>query len=325
MLDFLNIDFTNPLNIIFFLFLLILGSFILIKCCDIFLDSACIIAEKFGISKVVIGLTIVAMGTSIPELTVSLIDAFSSSIDNTASNLGFSNIVGSNISNLLLVLSCGCIFAPIVIKKDNKKNYFIMLALTILLTIFVLFFGEGYQLLRAEAIILSFCIIIYILYLLGGVQYDSNINKDQSKCEQIYKVIIKSIICIIGIAIGGSMVVYAAKGIDYDVSYLIGIDKGLMETLVGLTIVGVGTSLPELVTVFLSSKKGENEISLGNVIGSNIFNIIFVVGLSASITPFKIADYVIIDVFILVFITLFILPFIIKGNLNRKHSILFMS
>jgi cation:H+ antiporter len=136
--------------------------------------------------------------------------------------------------------------------------------------------------------------------------------------------IIKTVACIIGIAMGGYMVVHGAKGIAYNISYALGIDNGLMESLIGLTIVGVGTSLPELVTVLISSKKGENEISLGNVIGSNIFNIIFVVGLSATIAPFKIADYVIIDMLILGVVTLFVLPFIIKGDLNRKHSVLFI-
>ena len=325
MFDFLNINYNNPWNIVVFIFLLILGAFVLIKCCNIFLDSACVIAEKFGISKVIIGLTVVAIGTSIPELTVSLVDSFSSAIDNSASNIGFANIVGSNISNILLVLSFGCIFTPIIIKKENKNNYFIMLALTMLLTVLVLFFGNNYELLRWEGVVLSLCIIMYIIYLVRGAKTQSITFQSETEHERTYKLIIKTVACIIGIAMGGSMVVYGAKGMAYNISYALGIDNGLMESLIGLTIVGVGTSLPELVTVLISSKKGENEIALGNVIGSNIFNIIFVVGLSVTIAPIKIAEYVIIDIFILVFVTLFILPFIIKGYLNRKHSILFIS
>ena len=324
MTNFIN-DLPVSFQIISFLFILVIGAVFLIKCCDIFLDSACVIARKFKIPKVIIGLTIVAIGTSIPELSVSLSDAFSSAVSGSNSNIGFSNVVGSNISNLLLVLSFGCMFSPIIIKKQNKKDYGIMLFVTFALLAFVLWFGNGNEILRWEAIVLSIFIIFYIVYIVLGVKNVSAENDCiEKKEENLLKHVLYIVLCIIGIAVGGKMVVYGAEGIALNISNLLNVEKDMAETLVGLTIVGVGTSLPELVTTLMSSKKGENEIALGNVIGSNIFNIIFVIGLSGSIAPFTISSYMIFDLVVLVFATLFVMFFVFKGKLDKKHSFLFL-
>lgn len=314
-----------PFQIVTYLLILILGAFALIKCCDIFLDNAGVVAKKFKIPKIIIGLTIVAIGTSIPELSVSLSDAFASAKEGSSSNIGFSNVVGSNISNLLLVLSFGCLFSPIITKKQNKKDYGIMFFVTLVLTIFVLFFGNDKEILRWEAIILSSFIILYVMYVVfsvkGDIKREDEINKEKIK---LFKPILFILICIVGIAIGGELVVYGAKGISMNVSSLLGIEKNMAESFIGLTVVGVGTSLPELVTTIMSSKKGENEIALGNVIGSNIFNIIFVIGLSATIAPFTISSYMIIDLFILIFVSAIVMFFVYRGKLNKKHSYLFL-
>ena len=142
---------------------------------------------------------------------------------------------------------------------------------------------------------------------------------------KLLKPILLILACIIGIAVGGELVVSGAKGISMNVSDLLGIDRNMAESFVGLTIVGVGTSLPELVTTVISSKKGENEIALGNVIGSNIFNVIFVAGLSAVIAPYTVSAHMIIDLFILIFASLVVMFFVYRGKLNRKHSYLFLT
>lgn len=313
-----------PFQIIVYLLIFIVGSFCLIKCCDIFLDNTSTVAKKFKIPKIIIGLTIVAIGTSIPELSVSLSDAFASARDGSNSNIGFSNVIGSNISNLLLVLSFGCLFSPIVTKKQNRKDYGFMLFITFLLTIFVLFFGNDKEILRWEAIILSSFIILYVIYIIFSVKGDSVKEETNTENIKILKPILFIAACIVGIAIGGELVVYGAKGISLNVSNILGIDKNMAESFIGLTVVGVGTSLPELVTTVISSKKGENEIALGNVIGSNIFNVIFVVGLSGTIAPFTISRHMVIDLLVLVFVTILVMIFVCKGKLNRGHSYLFL-
>jgi len=315
-----------PFQIIIYLLVFIIGAFCLIRCCNIFLDNTGVVAKKFKIPKIIIGLTIVAIGTSIPELSVSLSDAFASARDGSSSNIGFSNVVGSNISNLLLVLSFGSLFSPIIIKNKNKKDFGVMFFVTLVLTSFALWFGNDKEILRWEAIILSSFIIFYVLYIIFSVKGDivdeGDVNKDNIK---LFVPVLLILVCIIGIAIGGELVVYGAKGISLNISNLLSIDKDMAESLVGLTVVGVGTSLPELVTTIISAKKGENEIALGNVIGSNIFNVIFVVGLSGTIAPFTISSYMIIDLFILIFVTGLVMFFVCRGKLSRKHSYLFLS
>jgi len=189
-----------------------------------------------------------------------------------------------------------------------------------------IFIKDDKEILRWEAIILSSFIIFYVLYIIFSVKGDivdeGDVNKDNIK---LFVPVLLILVCIIGIAIGGELVVYGAKGISLNISNLLSIDKDMAESLVGLTVVGVGTSLPELVTTIISAKKGENEIALGNVIGSNIFNVIFVVGLSGTIAPFTISSYMIIDLFILIFVTGLVMFFVCRGKLSRKHSYLFLS
>ena len=323
--DFIN-NLSTPLQMIAFLLILVIGIFCLIKCCDVFLDCASMIAKKFKIPKIIIGLTIVAMGTSIPELSVAISDSIASALEGSYSNIGFSNVIGSNISNLLLVLSFACLFSPIIIKKQTKKDYGLMFFITIILGLFVLLFGANKQILRWEAIILTSLIIFYIIYILATsknkVVEEVNDEDDNTK---IIKLILLIILSAAGIAIGGELIVYSSKGIALNLSTAANVNQDIAETLVGLTIVAVGTSLPELVTTLIASKKGENDVALGNVIGSNIFNIIFVIGISGTISPFAIANFMIIDLLILISVTMFVMIFIFKGKLDKKHGLLFLS
>ena len=318
-----------PLQIIIFIISLALGAFCLVKFCDIFLDSSSTIAKKFKISPLIIGLTIVAIGTSFPEFAVSVSDSIAVAMNGGNANIAFSNVVGSNVSNLLLVLSFSCLFAPVFIKKESKRDYIVLMLITFLLTLFAFLFGSN-EIKRWESIILVILIFFYFAYIIINVKRD---NKEELKQEEkestqnikMLKPIVLVLLSVAGIALGGELVVYGAKGIALNISDALSIDRNIAETLIGLTIVAVGTSLPELVTTIIASKKGENDMALGNVIGSNIFNIIFVLGISGVIAPFSIASYMNVDLFVLVAATLLVFVFVIKGKLTRKHSIVLIS
>lgn len=274
-----------------FLVFLVVGIFFLVKFCDIFVDSASAIAKKLHISPLIIGLTIVAIGTSCPELAVSVSNAITALKDGTTAEIAIGNVVGSNICNILLVLGFSCLFTPIIVKKSIcKREYPFLLGITVLLVIFGCFFSfGGYQfgITRWEGIILALLIPVYIAFLIYNAKKHP---EDQDEVEEvndmpIVKAIILTIVGALGIAVGGEFVVYGAQHIAVNAATSIGLDRAMVEALVGLTIVAVGTSLPELVTSIVAAKKGQNELALGNVIGSNIFNTIFVLGISSVINP----------------------------------------
>ena len=311
-----------PLQIIVYMLALAIGAFCLVKFCNIFVDSSSGIAKKLGIPPLIVGLTVVAMGTSFPELAVSVSDSISSLMDGSNANIGFSNVVGSNTSNLLLVLAFSSLFAPVLIKKETKRDYFVLLGITLIFTIFALLFGN-FEILRWEAIILVCIIFFYIAYIV--INAKKQIKKDdeivEDKKSNLVKEIVLLLVGIVGVVVGGELVVYGAKGIALNVASSLNVDMALAETLIGLTIVAVGTSLPELVTTIIASKKNENDMALGNVIGSNIFNIIFVLGISATIAPFTISSYMIVDLIVLLVSTVLVFAFVLKGKLTKKHSI----
>ena len=169
-----------PVQILIFTIALALGAFCLVKFCDIFLDSSSTIAKKFKISPLIIGLTVVAIGTSFPEFAVSVSDSVASSMNGGNANIAFSNVVGSNISNLLLVLSFSCLFAPVIIKKSSKRDYVVLTSITLLLTLFALLFGNS-EIKRWESIILVVLIFFYFAYIIFNVKRD---NKDQLANEE---------------------------------------------------------------------------------------------------------------------------------------------
>lgn len=318
-----------PLQIIIFVISLALGAFCLVKFCDLFLDSSSTIAKKFKISPLIIGLTVVAIGTSFPEFAVAVSDSIAVAMNGGNANIAFSNVVGSNISNLLLVLAFSCLFVPVIIKKESKRDYFVLMFITVLLALFAFLFGNN-EIKRWESIILVVLIFAYFTYIIVNVKRD---NKEKLKNEEkenvenikLLKPVLLVLLSIAGIALGGELVVYGAKGIALNISDALSVDRSIAETLIGLTVVAVGTSLPELVTTIIASKKGENDMALGNVIGSNIFNIIFVLGISGVIAPFSIASYMFIDLLVLMAATLLVFVFVLKGKLTRKNSIILIS
>ncbi len=275
--------------------LLVIGFILLIKGADVFVDGASKIARKIGIPSIIVGLTIVSIGTSAPELAISIISALDGN-----GGIAIGNVIGSNMFNALVVLGATSVISPIIFKKTTvKRDYVVDLFATIL--VYILTFGFSMRdgdLSRMDGVILLFICIIYMILLIRIVRGRDLRNENRDENINIFKNIIISIIGIIGIVIGGDMVV--------DNATVIATTLGMSEKLVGLTIVAMGTSLPELVTSIVAAIKGEKEIALGNVLGSNIFNLLLIIGTSSAISPFIVSKSLIVDFIILIISTILI-------------------
>lgn len=278
--------------------LLIIGFLFLIKGADSFVSGSSSIAKIFKVPSLIIGLTIVAFGTSAPEAAVSITAALKGNND-----MAIANVVGSNIFNLLLVVGVSSIINPIKVQKTTiiKEFPFAILASIVLIILSHDTKFQGYNinsLTRADGLILLSLFIIFIYYLIEmAITSKEEMNIEQNNENlSIGKSIIFSILGILGIIIGGDIVVNSASNIA--------LNLGMSQNLVGLTIVAVGTSLPEFVTSIIASKKGESDIAIGNVVGSNLLNILFVLGLSSTINNIQIQPIVFIDMLIMVFITI---------------------
>lgn len=261
------------MEILLQLALLCLGFVMLVKGADWFVDGAAGIATKFKIPQIVIGLTIVAMGTSAPEAAISITAAFKGNADITVGN-----IVGSNILNILIILGLSALITPLtVLKSTVKVDIPFMLAATFLLL------GTGYDgtISFVEGIIFLVVFIAYLSYLFVVALKDRD-NQEEAKELSVIKALLWTIVGLALIVFGSDVTVDAATSIARIL--------GLSERFIGLTIVALGTSLPELFTSVNAARKGNADIAIGNIVGSNIFNILFVVGLSAAIIPVPFAE-----------------------------------
>lgn len=290
--------------------LLLVGFVFLIKGADFFVEGASDLATKFKIPSMIIGLTIVAFGTSAPEAAVSVSSAL------TGSNaIAVSNVVGSNIFNLLAVIGITAILYKINITRESLVQDFpVLLVSSILLLIFI--FTNG-LIDRFEGILLLVLIILYIAYLI----YKSKKESTQMPVGTIHlsttHIVVYIIIGIIGIILGGNMVVNSAKDIAISI--------GMSETLVGLTIVSIGTSLPELITSVTAAYNKKTDIAIGNALGSSIFNILFILGLTTTINPIATTEVMFIDTLImLVFIVITYILAYDKHDFNKKDGIILM-
>ena len=291
--------------------LLIVGFVFLIKGSDFFVDGASSVASLLKIPTIIVGLTIVAFGTSAPEAAVSITSSL------TGSNaMAVSNVIGSNLFNILMVIGISALLGDLLMEKSvlNKDLPFLV-GITLLLAIFIFM---GWNIANIEGIILLLILICYIFYLVKNARK----SKDANMVEKAKLTPLKSAIFIIvglaGIVVGGDLVVNSASNIA--------IALGMSETLVGLTIVAIGTSLPELVTSLTALKKGENQLVIGNVIGSNIFNILFVLGASSAISQIPLDPSMLTDVLFMVGVT--ILCFIFgktQEKYDKKEGIILVS
>lgn len=293
-------------SIIIQIVLLLVGFVFLIKGSDFFVDGASSIASILKIPTIIIGLTIVAFGTSAPEAAVSITSSISGS-----NAMAVSNVIGSNMFNILMVIGLSALLNELLMEKTTlNKDLPFLVAITILFAVFIVI---GWDISNVEGIILLVILLAYIVYLI----YNTRKSKDSNIVEKPKLSGPKSILFIViglaGIIIGGDLVVDSASAIA--------IAFGMSETLVGLTIVAIGTSLPELVTSLTALKKGENQLVIGNVIGSNIFNILFVLGASSAISAIPLASNMLIDVIFMVAVT--ILCFIFgktQDKFDRKEG-----
>ena len=277
--------------------LLVIGFIILIKGADFFVDGASSIAKIAKMPTLLIGLTIVAFGTSAPEAAVSINAALKGSND-----IAIGNIIGSNIFNLLVAVGISAMIRPIKVQKTTIiKEYPLSMysvALLIILSLDNLFAGNDANLLtRGDGLILLLGFGVFMFYLIEMAVLSKEADDEVEEIVKLplSKSIIFSILGLVGIVFGGDMVVKSATDIALHV--------GMSETLVGLTIVAVGTSLPELVTSVTAARKGESDIAIGNIIGSGLFNIFFVLGISATIHPIAVSSKLIFDFIILAIVT----------------------
>lgn len=259
---------------------LILGFVMLVKGADWFVDGAAGIADHFGIPQLVIGLTIVAMGTSAPETAVSITAAFKGSADIT-----IGNVVGSNILNTLVILGVTACIVTVAVAKSTVKYE---MPYMILITLLLLVLGKSGNVISFwEGVILWIAFLVYLGYLFVMAKQNKEEVDEEAKNMPMWK--------LIGMAVIGLALVVWGSDVTVDAATSIAEALGLSERFIGLTIVALGTSLPELVTSVSAAMKGKADIAIGNIVGSNIFNILFVVGTTALITPVIFAPAFLID------------------------------
>lgn len=289
--------------------LLVIGFLLLIKGADFFVDGSASVAKKLRVPSMIIGMTIVAMGTSAPECAVSIAASVKGS-----NTMAISNVIGSNIFNLMIVCGACALFAPLAVKVSTLKQEF---PLSILAAVLLLGMGYmGMSINRVEGIILMVIFVLFLVWMVWEAKKARN-NTEAEEIETLsgWKCLVYIVGGLIAIVIGGDVVVDSASAIAAAF--------GLSQTLIGLTIVACGTSLPELVTSLVAAKKGETDMALGNVIGSNIFNILLVLGVAATVSPMVVLKDNLIDDIILIAVSLLIWIFAWrKKELNRIHGVI---
>ncbi len=272
------------MNLLFQFVLLVIGFIMLIKGADWFVEGASKVAGKFGIPQIVIGLTIVAMGTSAPEAAVSITAALKGSAEIT-----IGNVVGSNILNILLILGLTSVIIPLAVKKNTLQ---IEMPFVIAISALLAFLGlkDGY-ISRLDGILFWALFIVFLGYLFYLSKKGIDTEADDVPELEANDTMLKLLGLIV---IGGGLIVLGSD-VTVDAATEIARFFGWSERLIGLTIVAFGTSLPELITSVTAGMKGKADIAVGNIVGSNIFNILFVVGTTALITPVVYAQGFLVD------------------------------
>lgn len=303
--------------------LLIIGFVFLVKGADAFVEGCSSIARRYHVPSLIIGMTIVAMGTSLPETAVSVTAAV------TGNNaLAVSNAVGSNIFNLMVVVGACTLFTSVAFQINTLKIDF---PISILCAVLLLILGAaGMSLGHIDGVVFIILFLAFILYMIRSAQTSREKNVEPGVEEEEYlleaeeiqemsmgKSVIYILLGAVAIAVGSDWVVDGACTVAAAI--------GISQTLIGLTVVAFGTSLPELVTSIVAAKKGEVDMALGNVIGSNIFNILMVLGIAAAISPVAFLTENIIDIAVLIVFS--VIGWIMawtKRELNRKEGIIML-
>lgn len=310
------------MDFVLYFSLLIIGFVFLIKGADFFVLSSSSMARKHNISPLIIGLTLVAFGTSLPELAVSFVASLTVQPGMTA-DIALGNVVGSNIVNITLILGLTALVKSVPVSPTMHKREFPYLILTtVVLVLFTYLFQIDYLIVWWEALILLILFIMYIYLMVTNK--NQPLEGSEIKIINQKKAVILLIVGILGVSIGGFMVTKGAEFIAVKVlvnSFSMTLSKA--TTLVGLSVVAIGTSLPEMVTSIVAAKKGENEIAFGNIVGSNIFNSLFIIGLSGMFSPLGVNNDVAIDMLLLIPITLFAVIFAIsRHKVSRLEGVM---
>ena len=299
------------MNIFIAIALLIVGFVMLTKGADWFVDGSSALAFRLGIPQLVIGLTIVAMGTSAPEAAVSITSALKG---NEGITVG--NVVGSNIMNILLILGIASVIVPLAVQKSTR-----MIEIPYMIAITVLFGVLGYtgeMVTRVEGGILWIAFLIYLGYLLWMAKKGKEDNEPDEKQKSLPVQILMILAGLICIVLGSDFVVDGAT----EIAKVIGIS----ERIIGLTIVAFGTSLPELVTSIAAARRGNADIAIGNIVGSNVFNILFVAGTSALISPIVFESKFVLDTAVATATAVLLLVCVCnkEGKLKRSGGIIML-
>ncbi|MCI9038385.1 MAG: calcium/sodium antiporter [Clostridia bacterium] len=298
------------------IFFIIVGFALLILGADWLVNGASSIAKKFHIPEIIIGLTIVSIGTSMPELFVSTTSALEG-----LSDMSIGNVVGSNLCNLLLILGLSTIIKPVKFQKETRL--FEIPMCLIFTVIFIILCNTGGTINKVEAVLLLLLFLLFITYTIFMAKKQNSQEKQQEvktqkKLLPILKDILWIILGVIGLKVGGDLAVNNAVNIA---NYF-----GVSEKIIGLTILAVGTSLPELVTSVTAAIKGNSDIAIGNIIGSNIFNMLLIIGVVAFINPISYNFSYNMDLIVLVVATLILALFPVippKNEMSRANGIIY--
>lgn len=307
---------------ILFLIITVVGFVCLMKFADIFVDSASNLAKIFKIPAIVVGLTIVAFGTSAPEASVSIMATI-----NGSNGISVGNIIGSNLFNLFLILAISALITPVAIKRYLvKRDLTMMLGSSLLMVLFAFLFNAGEQsaLVWYEGLLMLVVFVVYLIIMirkeLKQMKIKTHIVSEEfaqeefGKPKNVWVTLLLIVVSLLGIIVGGTFVNVGAKGLVVNI--------GASETLAGLTVCAIGTSLPELVTSLVAMRKNENDIAVGNVVGSNIFNVMLILGVCSLITPQTLDLFAIIDIVIMAVLFIgFMIYSIFNKQLGKKMAI----
>lgn len=312
--------------------MVVAGFVLLIKGADFFVDGSSSVAKMLRIPSIIIGLTIVAMGTSLPECAVSVTASLAGN-----NSLAVSNAVGSNIFNLIVVCGACALFTPLTVQKETLKKEF---PFSIVCAILLVVAGYlGMSLGRADGIIFLLIFTGYLLLMIKnamktrkevsgdaqeGLNTKSNMQDSESEKDTKKEKLLPVWKCILFI-LGGAVAIKFGGDFVVDGASVIAAGFGLSQTLIGLTVVALGTSLPELVTSIVAAKKNEVDMAIGNVVGSNIFNILLVLGIAASISPIAFLTENLIDIAILIVMSIVVWIFAFtNSSLRRGEGIIML-
>ncbi len=289
--------------------LLLIGFFLLIKGADVFVEGSASVAGLLKIPSLLIGLTVVSMGTSAPEAAVSITAA----LDNSEA-IAVSNVIGSNIFNILIVAGACALIKPVVVNSSIIKRD-LPFCIGATLAVLILSLNKAFS--RIDGIIMLLLFIVYmVMMVVSGIRSKKD-SDEEYKIMSPVKSVIYIVIGIAAVILGGNLVV--------DNSVLIAQSFGVSETIIGLTIISVGTSLPELVTSIVATRKGQTDIALGNAIGSCIFNVVFILGASSAIKPIAFELNSVFDIAVSLAVLILALAFTVKDKkLNRFQGAIFL-